>query len=84
MEAVDQVLKDRSSMLRLLKANLQEAQNKMKKFADKTRTERYFEVRDWVYLKLHPFKQTYVVFRSNRSSLLDFMAPTKYSEGLGK
>lgn len=81
---VDGVLNDRNSMLRLLKANLQEAQNRMKKSAVKTRTERYFEVGDWVYLRLQPFKQASVALHSNRKLSPRFFGPYKVLQRIGQ
>ncbi|XP_044510129.1 uncharacterized protein LOC123228729 [Mangifera indica] len=34
------------------------AQHRIKMFADKKRTERRFDIGDWVYLKLQPYRQT--------------------------
>ncbi|XP_060210958.1 uncharacterized protein LOC132637972 [Lycium barbarum] len=44
---VDQVLKERQLMAKVLKDNLEKAQNRMKHYADKKRTEREFNVGDW-------------------------------------
>lgn len=45
-------LHEREVMLELLQQQLKHAQDRMKKQADKKRTDREFEVDDWVYLKL--------------------------------
>ncbi|XP_021971566.1 uncharacterized protein LOC110866729 [Helianthus annuus] len=45
-------------MLTQLKQSLVQARNRMKQYADKNRSERSFEVGDWVYLKLQSFVQT--------------------------
>ena len=44
--------------IKLLKDNLQVAQNQQKQYADKHREERTFQVDDLVYLRLQPYKQT--------------------------
>ncbi|KAH9762794.1 hypothetical protein KPL70_000939 [Citrus sinensis] len=54
---VDLSLKDRDAMIRLLKANLVDAQARMKLYADKKKSERKFEVGDMVFLRLQPYKQ---------------------------
>ena len=36
------------------------AQERMKWYVDKKRVDRTFAIRDWVYLRLQPYKQTYV------------------------
>jgi ribosomal protein L21E len=45
-------------MLKSLKANLQQAQNRMKKYVDLNRTESQFNVGDMVYLKVQPYRET--------------------------
>ena len=50
-------------MMQLLKYHLQNAQERMKTRADKHKTKRQFSIRDWVYLKLHPYKQILVANR---------------------
>jgi hypothetical protein len=44
-------------VLQILKDNLTMAQNRMKQQADQNRSERSFEVGDWVFLRLQPYKQ---------------------------
>ena len=50
-------VEESQEILKLLKDNLQVAQNQQKKYADKHREERTFQVDDLVYLRLHPYKQ---------------------------
>ena len=57
VEAVKDHLYQRQQALALLKANLATAQERMKLQTDKHRQEREFQVGDWVYLRLQPFKQ---------------------------
>uniref|UniRef100_A0A2N9IYS4 Integrase catalytic domain-containing protein n=1 Tax=Fagus sylvatica TaxID=28930 RepID=A0A2N9IYS4_FAGSY len=57
VEAVEDHLSQRQQALALLKANLAAVQERMKLQTDKHRQEREFQVRDWVYLRLQPFKQ---------------------------
>ena len=54
---VDDFFLTRQPILDLLKSNLIVAQDRMKLQADKHRQERSFEVGDWVFLRLKPFKQ---------------------------
>ena len=42
------------------KDNLQVAQNQQKQYAYRHREERTFQDNDLVYLRLHPYKQTYL------------------------
>jgi len=55
--AVQLELLERDEELRQLKLHLQKAQSYMKIHADTHRTERNFEVADWVFLKLRPHRQ---------------------------
>nr|XP_017178950.2 uncharacterized protein LOC108169681 [Malus domestica] len=57
---VDVTLKDRDTLLKHLRENLQLAQHRMRQQADKHRSERVFTVGDWVFLKLQPYRQTSV------------------------
>ena len=43
--------------MQVLRDNLTMAQNRMKQQADQHRTEREFEVVDWVFVRLQPYKQ---------------------------
>ena len=64
---VDQSLREQDAMVCLLKANLIQAQARMKGYANKRRSERTFEVGDMVFLRLQPYKQTTVAFKGNRN-----------------
>lgn len=55
VDFVDHLLRERQLMDKMLKDNLIRAQNRMKHFADNRRSERKFEVGDWVFLKLQPY-----------------------------
>ena len=47
-------LSSREEILRKLHSNLQKAQTVMKRWADTSRRDLQFEVRDWVYVRLRP------------------------------
>ena len=51
-------VEESQEILKLLKDNLQVAQNQQKQYADRHREERTFQVNGLVYLRLHPYKQT--------------------------
>jgi hypothetical protein len=82
--AVDSQLKDRNSMVNLLKEHLQQAQNRMKLFADKKRTERIFNLGDWVYLRLQPYRQNSVAMRKNLKLSPRFFGPYKILQRIGE
>ncbi|XP_065636308.1 uncharacterized protein LOC136070363 [Quercus suber] len=52
-----QLLQNRQELISLLKQNLFSAQARMKSQADLHRTDTSFNVGDWVYLKLQPYRQ---------------------------
>ncbi|KAH0773833.1 hypothetical protein KY290_010970 [Solanum tuberosum] len=56
-EMIEAYLVDRDEALTLLKANLACAQNWMKGLADKSRRELNYQVGEWVYVKLKPYRQ---------------------------
>ena len=50
-------IEHQKKFLQLLKDNLNLAQNRMKQQEDQHRSERSFDVGDWVFLRLQPYKQ---------------------------
>ncbi|XP_070003394.1 uncharacterized protein [Nicotiana sylvestris] len=63
VEMVDRSLKAREVIIQLLKFHLSRAQQRMKDTAKQHRSERSFEVGDWVYLKLQPYREISVATR---------------------
>jgi hypothetical protein len=57
VQAVEDHIENQQQVLQILKENLTMAHNRMKQQADQHRNERSFEVGDWVFLKLQPYKQ---------------------------
>jgi hypothetical protein len=57
---------------------LVQAQNRAKQYADKGRTEREFNIGDFVYLKLQPYRQSSVVKRSNPFEVLERIGKVAY------
>ena len=53
---MEDLLEHRQDVVGLLGHNLVAAQTQMKQQADKHRSEREFEVGDWVFLRLQPFR----------------------------
>ena len=51
-------VEESQEILNLLKDNLQVAQNQQKKYADRHREERTFQVNYLVYFRLYPYKKT--------------------------
>ena len=63
--AAENVVMQRQQMLQLLKDNLHKAQERMKVYADKKRSDRVLQVGDVVYLKRQPYNQTSLALRKN-------------------
>ena len=62
-------------MLQLLKYHLQRAQARMKNQADKHKVDRRFEIGDWVYLKLQPYRQNTLVDRQFQKLVPRYFGP---------
>ena len=54
VQVVEDHIEHQQEVLQLLKDNLNLAQNRMKQQADQHRSERSFDVGDWVLLQLQP------------------------------
>lgn len=65
VQVVEEELRSRELINRLVRQNSKEAQKKTKLYVDKHMTDHEFLVRDKVYLRLHPYHQMPVVMRRN-------------------
>lgn len=70
-------------MQQLLQDNLSKAQERMKLYADKRRSEREFQVGDIVFLKLQPYKQSSIYIRRNLKLSSKYYGPYKILEKVG-
>jgi ribosomal protein L21E len=75
---------EQENMLKSLKANLQQAQNRMKKYADLNRTERQFNVGDMVYLKVQPYRETALGLRNNLKLSSKYYGPFRVLQKVGQ
>ena len=53
---VDLQLQPKEEMLQLLRHHLSQTQTRMKTHANKHRVDKQFNIGDWVYLKLQPYR----------------------------
>jgi len=84
VEAVDEVLRNRKQILNLLQQNIKQAQQRMKKFADLKRTEREFEVGQYVYLRLQSYRQSTVAHRRSFKLSPRFYGPFRVLRRVGQ
>ncbi|XP_071933155.1 uncharacterized protein [Coffea arabica] len=56
----------------------------MKRYGDEKRSVREFEMGDWVYLRLQPYRQSSVAIRSNTKLSAKYYGPYMMEERIGK
>lgn len=76
-------LMDRELMQQLVKQHLVRAQERMKRQADKKRSERVFAVGDKVFLKFQPYVQSSLAPRANQKLAFKFFGPFTIIEKIG-
>jgi hypothetical protein len=76
-------LHERELMQHLVKQHLQRAQDRMKRQADKGRSERQFQVGTQVFLKLQPYVQSSLAPRANQKLAFKFFGPFVILERIG-
>jgi hypothetical protein len=83
IDEVDQALLSRDELLLQLKNNLQQASNRMKQLADKKRRDCVYEVDDWVFLRLQPYRQSTVFRHAHQKLASHFFGPYQILEHVG-
>ncbi|CAM8888539.1 unnamed protein product [Rhodiola kirilowii] len=78
--AVDSLLTSRTQLLATLKANIQRGKLRMKNQVDQHRTDKQFQIEDWVFLKLKPYRQLTVHRRAGFKLAKRFYGPFKVVE----
>jgi hypothetical protein len=76
-------LNERELMQHLIHQHLLRGQDRMKKQADKKRSERQFQVGDMVFLKLQPYVQSSLAPRTNQKLAYKFVGPFKVLDHIG-
>jgi hypothetical protein len=83
-DPVSTMLTDRAAQVEQLKMHLAAAQNRMKLKADRSRTEKEFQLGDKVLLKLQPYVQQSVVTRPYPKLAYKYFGPFEILERIGK
>ncbi|GJU29374.1 ty3-gypsy retrotransposon protein [Tanacetum coccineum] len=84
VELVDRNLQAREQVITMLKFHLKAAQDRMKTYTDKKRSEREFVVGDWVYLKLQPYRKLTLRIHKQHKLSAKFFGPFKVLQKIGK
>ena len=78
-----QVAADRTILLTLLKQNLIAAQARMKAQASQHRSDKTFQVVNWVYLRLHPYRQLSLSIKGFNKLSPRYFGPFQILQKLG-
>lgn len=84
VEEIDEQLRTRDELLDELKRHLAAASNRMKQFSDRKRRDVEFQVDDWVFLRLQPYRQRSVFNRSSQKLSNRFYGPFRVVARVGQ
>ncbi|KAJ1699965.1 hypothetical protein LUZ63_008477 [Rhynchospora breviuscula] len=84
IEAVNRVFRERHELNLQLRNQIKKAHERMKKFANKKRSERKFKIGDWVYLKMQNYRQVSVQGRQNNKLAPKYCGPFEVIDKIGE
>jgi hypothetical protein len=84
VEDADTMLQRRQQANQVIRENLQLAQDRMKHYADKNRSERMLELGDMVYLKVQPYRHTSLSLHHCIKLHSKFYGPFRVMEKVGQ
>ncbi|GJZ44771.1 ty3-gypsy retrotransposon protein [Tanacetum coccineum] len=82
--SLDELLQSRQTILTQLHTNLQRAQLRMTNQANLKRSDVQFDVGDWVFLKLQPYRQSSLAHRKSNKLARRFYGPFQIAARVGK
>ena len=75
VESVDEYLSAKEEVIKRVREHLQPAQNRMTMVANRKRSDRSFEINDYVFLKLQPYRQHSLARRSSQKLAAKYYGP---------
>ena len=76
-------MQERQLMLDLVRQHLIRAKDRMRRQADKKRSEHSFQIGEWVFLKAQPYVQSSLAPRSNQKLAFKFFGPYQILSKMG-
>ena len=84
VDVLDSLLSQRQEALATLRGHLLAAQERMKFHADRHRVARSFQLGDWVYLKLQPYRQRTLAYKGKWKLSPRYFGPFQVIQLVGK
>ena len=84
VESVDEYLSAKEEVIKRVREHLQPAQNRMTMVANRKRSDRSFEINDYVFLKLQPYRQHSLARRSSQKLAAKYYGPYQVLAKIGK